>query len=291
MNTNWPLMVSVTINLAFAGALGISYFHGDRPATASSSAPAASNAPVSASAREQPRSHALRWIDLESADLATYSENLRATGCPEEIIRAIVAPEITSMFEQKRQQVQAKFTGSNDPGFTAAVASLERERQALTARLLPPPSTPSKQDASAHSESSSPVSSSTGNSQGTTGTEQRTEGGSGLIGFAAVGRNASSSAANANPPPPSRIPVPAALQDPPPGAELSPSQTAQLNTLRQNFVDAVGGPNQDPTDPAYLQRWLQATTASDQQFKTYFGVQAFLQLQLNNRLKENSGGQ
>jgi len=49
---------------------------------------------------------------------------------------------------------------------------------------------------------------------------------------------------------------------------LSPQQAQVVNDLRQKFTEAVGGPNQDPTDPAYSQRWQ----TSSQQLTWTFGA-------------------
>ena len=70
-----------------------------------------------------------------------------------------------------------------------------------------------------------------------------------------------------------------ALLDPSPSLNLNETQLAKLDALRQNFVDAIGGPNQNPSDPAYLQRWQTAQQMSDQQFILDFGTQAFMSQQ------------
>jgi hypothetical protein len=58
---------------------------------------------------------------------------------------------------------------------------------------------------------------------------------------------------------------------------LSDEQAALTASLQQDFVDAIGGPDQDPADPSYLERWRNAVPESDQRFKALFGVQAFLE--------------
>lgn len=60
----------------------------------------------------------------------------------------------------------------------------------------------------------------------------------------------------------------------------TPSQADALAALRQDFLSAIGGANQDPNDPAYLQRWLRAERESDEQFRLLFGNSAFLAFQM-----------
>ena len=64
------------------------------------------------------------------------------------------------------------------------------------------------------------------------------------------------------------------------GLNLNPVQQQEIANLQQNFVDAIGGENQNPSDPAYLNRWETAQSQIDQEFKVKFGWQAFVQQQL-----------
>jgi hypothetical protein len=85
--------------------------------------------------------------------------------------------------------------------------------------------------------------------------------------------------------PHSPAPIPLAFHDPPPGAAVNPQIKAGLEELQQNFVDAIGGPDQDPGDPAYLKRWITARRQLDVQFRLLVGTQQFLQeqMQVNNQ--------
>ena len=56
---------------------------------------------------------------------------------------------------------------------------------------------------------------------------------------------------------------------------LTPEQVQTINDLRQTFIDEVGGPNQDPSDPAYLQRWLKAQPDVDKLLQGMLGVMAW----------------
>lgn len=78
---------------------------------------------------------------------------------------------------------------------------------------------------------------------------------------------------------PGQVPVPLAFTDTS-GLNLSDDQQQQIADLQQQFVDAVGGENQNPSDPAYLGRWMSATERSNVLFKLEFGIQAFLLQQM-----------
>ncbi|MEI8340361.1 MAG: hypothetical protein WCH43_02360 [Verrucomicrobiota bacterium] len=78
--------------------------------------------------------------------------------------------------------------------------------------------------------------------------------------------------------------VPIALTDLGEDLHLSGLQQAQLNTLRQKFIDAVGGTSQDAADPAYLQRWQTAQRQSDLQFWQMFGTDALFNRQMQARI-------
>jgi len=60
----------------------------------------------------------------------------------------------------------------------------------------------------------------------------------------------------------------------------TPSQAAALGRLRQDFVNNLGGPNQNPDTPAYAQNWQAAQALSDSNYAQQFGLQAFVQAQL-----------
>jgi hypothetical protein len=85
--------------------------------------------------------------------------------------------------------------------------------------------------------------------------------------------------------PHSPAPIPLAFHDPPPAAAENPQIRAGLEELQQNFVEAIGGPNQDPADPEYLKRWITAQRQIDVQYRLLVGTQQFLveQMQVNNQ--------
>jgi len=74
-------------------------------------------------------------------------------------------------------------------------------------------------------------------------------------------------------------------QLPPAVAAANPQMANAIQALQQSFVDAIGGPNQNPADPAYYQRWTAAQAKIDAQYRLLVGNQAFLveQMQVSNK--------
>lgn len=60
---------------------------------------------------------------------------------------------------------------------------------------------------------------------------------------------------------------------------VNEATAASLEKMRYDFVDAVGGLEQDGNDPAYRRRWLSAQAESDDRFRATYGTQAFLSYQ------------
>ncbi len=69
-----------------------------------------------------------------------------------------------------------------------------------------------------------------------------------------------------------RIVWPLVLQEIP---ELSPAQEAAKIRVMEDFIEKVGGEDQDGSDPAYRDRWLALQPQADQQFRVLIGQEAF----------------
>jgi hypothetical protein len=50
--------------------------------------------------------------------------------------------------------------------------------------------------------------------------------------------------------------------------------------IRQQFIDQIGGLNQDPSDPAYLERWRKAQPQNDDALRGWLGGKTFMAYQL-----------
>jgi hypothetical protein len=56
---------------------------------------------------------------------------------------------------------------------------------------------------------------------------------------------------------------------------LNSGQQAMVMRLRDQFIAEIGGQNQNPADPSYLKRWLQATPSMDEILRAQIGWAAF----------------
>lgn len=203
----------------------------------------------------------MRWSQLESTDYSVYMANLRAFGCPPETIRDIILGDVESLFAQKEKDVQDQAAAA---GATAALpeklAALRQEELQLIAQLLGPQA--EAYVAALHAGSDTAPSSA---EPQTAQTVQQP----------AVPLNAVALAKLQQP-----AAIPLALVSPDPSLQLSEDQADRLETLRKAFVDAVGGPNQNPNDPQYLIRWRKAQADADDQLRTYFGQDLYYKFQL-----------
>jgi hypothetical protein len=67
---------------------------------------------------------------------------------------------------------------------------------------------------------------------------------------------------------------------------LTPTQLARINGLRQRFMNEIGGTNADPDSADYAARWQRAQPEIDQSLKTQLGYQMYLQLSRQPRLSQ-----
>jgi hypothetical protein len=61
---------------------------------------------------------------------------------------------------------------------------------------------------------------------------------------------------------------------------LDSEQEAALSELREQFISEIGGPDQDPADPVYGERWQDAQPRSDSALIGELGRKPFLELQM-----------
>jgi hypothetical protein len=61
---------------------------------------------------------------------------------------------------------------------------------------------------------------------------------------------------------------------------LNDDQKQVISRIQQQFIDEVGGPYQDPDDPAYQERWQKALPESDDMLKAMLGNSIFENYQL-----------
>lgn len=80
--------------------------------------------------------------------------------------------------------------------------------------------------------------------------------------------------------PEGRVPLPVAFQPLPQDVRMTAPERALLSAIQDDFIAAIGGPNQIPSSPEYQDRWRKAQRRSDELFKVAFGELAFIQRQM-----------
>lgn len=202
---------------------------------------------VSADAQTQPEKK-IQWKQLESSDYRKYIANLKAVGCPRQTIRDIIAADVDSLYAPRRQQMVAQVPAGPPMLRANALQMLNTKLDALNNEELSVLNT--------------------------------------LLGAQSPDQPATAD----NPAPPARVQrdqsqdeavsLPLVFQNVDPAAlKLSGDQANDLAFLRQKFQEDVGGPNQNPDDPAYLKRWRAAQPQNDQMLRAMLGDRIFDQIQ------------
>jgi hypothetical protein len=176
-----------------------------------------------------------RWSQLESTDYKIYIANLRGIGCPEQTIRDLIVADVHNLYSLRCQQA-ANVTTSH-PELDSELERLRsEERQVIQALLGGPPGT------------------------------------------AQIDRTDIASL------PPARVlrtsfryqeaPIQVPLVFQPLGSggpKISDEQAQVIEGLRYSFQQDIGS-QQDPTDPAYRGRWIQAQQKADQMMTAMLGI-------------------
>ncbi|MBA4148209.1 MAG: hypothetical protein H0X66_08835 [Verrucomicrobia bacterium] len=140
------LLFSVGLNLVLGIGWGVYYFNNSvysrRPVIRQVTATTTNQASVTNSLGSPQK---LDWRAVESDDYATYIENLRAIGCPENTIRDIIIADVNYHYAQRRdrQTLTKDFSwwrsdseGSELSQRQQSLEALERERRLLLTELL-----------------------------------------------------------------------------------------------------------------------------------------------------------
>ena len=283
-----PLIISLILNLGLLG--GLVFSRVDRPKVdpefippvrATIPLPAREVSAPAAQVRPRPEPAPFRWSQLDAPDYHLYVKNLRASGCPESTVRAIVTADVHAAYHamnndlEKRISELAGTPGSVSPGAFNNVVALKSELQdlpgqeagkiadylglapiqlAATAASSPVPVTDDKPDlnaapvqvAAASGASSSPLPGDTEESQ-----------------------------------PVKPVVMPLVFQSVNLAAlGLPEGQTQSIENLRKSFVEKVGGTEQNPSDPAYLAVWQQNQPLFDNHLLYILGRPKYLEYQL-----------
>lgn len=195
------------------------------------------------------------WSQVESTDYRAYIANLRRVGCPEQTIRDIITADLRALYGSKRDALQRQLIGTDPPAtgsvarheLESAMEALGKEETATLAALLGP------EISSARTAENAPAAS----------RPERIK------------------------PESSEASVPLVFQQVEPGAlKLSDRQIDAINNMQQWFVDQLGGPEQDPNDPAYKERWLKTQPQMNDMMRGMIGVNAFEDYQLAARASQ-----
>lgn len=285
------LSISILLNVAALGGLFFEFAYRHKPAPVSIAALSSdeSSTPVGALSGVNEAPHVenarlFRWSQLESTnDYRAYVANLRAAGCPEATVEDIVSGDTMRAFAFKRSQLKLDGTGGGP-------WSRQREAQ-LVASLLGKP-LPAMERAFQTNQQPEQV---------IAALQQKADGRTQPTAMSATASHVSSTVQTAasgqmlgraeSP----RYPV--AFQPVSEGAaELTADQKAAIAQVQQQFVNDIGGPNQDPQDPAYLARWLKAQQNADDALRATLGAQGYMSYLLQHYYRNfqqqivNAGG-
>ena len=299
-----PLKISILLNLGLL--VGLIFLQASRPAREVGLPPPpvlhnpspenikmAVTPPSSMPAEPQ----SFRWCQLDAKDYHVYVKNLRAVGCPESTVRAIVRADVHAVFSCFGQEMRDQLEKLEAAPWPSQFANLESERAlkkrmqelpgAATAKindLLGLPPTDAVTSLTSATQASGGGDQLSAMNQGQTRMAARNEsdfanGTTGATPAADVtGAAAGPQAYILLPTPPNSAALPLIFQPVDPAAtKLTAAQTQVVNDLRQQFAATLNSTSQNPADPAYQQAWQQAQFQSDQLLEANLGLNAYNQ--------------
>jgi hypothetical protein len=292
------LKISIILNLGLLGGL-VFIWANQRGAGVVSALPAGMKAksPMQVMAVSAPpiiqqvEQKPFHWSQLESADYRTYIKNLRGIGCPEATLRAIVTADVNAVYQKRSQELEQKLADINRSSWPVQFKSLN-SRQALQAELQKLPDEEVSEIADLLGLQPAParkvaVNTATASQANTTSLSPADANPSSQTDATPSSQVDTASLAPVDETSPPQVsdsrndsqntPVlPLVFQNIDPSAlKLDRQQVQAINELRQNFVDAIGGPNQDPQDPAYSARWQGAQPENDNLMLGSLGIMAW----------------
>ena len=219
---------------------------------------------VAPPAKQLAQPEPFHWSQLESSDYNTYVKNLRRIGCPEATLQAIVAADVDSVYRERNDDLRQKLAGYEQLSWEDKLKAYNA-KQAWLAELQTLPAAKKSQmdNLLATPAGSAPASVQATVAAASSGTPTVFPGTAPLATSTLVQHH------DTQPIPE----LPLVYHD----VDLSTlnfneQQIQTVHELRQTFVEEIGGPNQDPADPDYLQRWLKAQSDVDNLAKGMLGV-------------------
>lgn len=138
------LLLSVLTNVILAVGLLVSHRHATAPRTP---APLEETNVALIKTNVVVRRQFISWSHVESPDYATYIQNLRSIGCPEQTIRDIIIADVNALYAKRRATEiltpeQQWWRSEPDPQVIKLAAdkliAMDDERRALLTKLLGP---------------------------------------------------------------------------------------------------------------------------------------------------------
>jgi hypothetical protein len=246
------LKISLILNLGLLALLvfawsnqGTQKVPAARPTIIASAQPAAISAPASARPTE---AAPFRWSMLESADYCTYIKNLRDIGCPETTLRAIVTADVDGVYAAKHDELEQQLTALLRGSWAERLTTYANQ-QHLAAEMQQLPG------------------------------EKRAE----IDDLLGLKPQAIPFVASCESLQPQQHPMtlPMVMQNIDLAQlDFNDQQKQIFSNVRQQFLGDIGGPNQDPHDPAYLARWQMAQSSADNMLEAMLGRDAYAQIQI-----------
>ena len=237
---------------------------------------------------------AFHWRQIDSADFPTFVSNLRSIGCPESIIRDILKGELTEIYAEKEKAAMVPAVQNEvrpNPSSAVSAGTLPRqnvlevraERDQTLAALLAPAGAAKLTDSPAirDGKPAAIAPANLGSPQNMVQPQavQQTETPMPVYPVFASHVLGSTNSGSASPKSGTETNETGAS---PTAAPVSAAEQMALEKIQNDFVQAVGGADQDPTDPAYLEKWKAAQQMSDDQYKKFFGGRAYVRRQMED---------
>ena len=242
------LKISIALNIAFAGLV---WWLMHARLAAEISSPTAIASPTTTDISPPAAAQSLsapkfRWSELESTDYHIYIANLRRIECPEQTIRDLINADVDEALYASRRDQLKQYAATTD--LENSLQELNRQETNFIAALLGDSPTPVP-------AAPEPL----------------------RVPRLRVASQVERDLARP-------ISTPLILQSIDPTVmKLSAAQTETIEELRQNFAEKLG-PNQDPNDPAYRQRWQAAQREADDMLAGILGKNFVLNLQSETNL-------
>ena len=303
------LKISIGLNLVLAGGL-IFMLHQKPVATPAPRAVAENLSPMAVPAAAAPQivvqaePKPFRWSQLLSTnDYRVFVKNLRAIGCPEATLRAIVTADVNAACLGRIIALEKEISDFAASSWTNQLAGVGKD-ESLKAqlRLIPYAETLEIQyllglkpapaeTVAALASTSQPISDggqpSAMNQRQARLAAQKTAASAGETpasnptdaeASAQMASAAQPQAGTLLPPAPKSAALPLVFQPVDSAAlNLTPSQMQVVNDLRQEFAATLNGSSQNPQDPAYQQVWQQAQTQSDAVLQVNLGYNRYME--------------